>query len=593
MKQILPFIFFFIFFQSLTGQLSDDFSDGNFTTNPVWSGDIDNFIVNSDGMLQLNTSGSDTSILYTTVEIPDSTVWEMQFRLDFAPSGNNRLRIFLQADANNFSNVNGYYLEIGESGADDALRLFRTDAGNNTEIATATIGALGNAPARAKIKITRSKLGNWSVFANYDGGNILNLETTAFDNTYLGGNLFFGFWCKNTSSNAQNFFFDNITITSLLPDLTAPSVTQITPLSLTEIEVSFDEALDSLTAVTLSNYLVNNSIGNPQMATWSSANQSTIRLTFNNAFTNQTSYNLTIQNIQDQAENTIISTTIPFDINFEAPELIEVVATSPTELELVFNQSINNITASLSTNYTINNNIGNPINAELDPIEPQRVYLELATELVNGTPYLLQVQNIKNELGIELVSQNFPFDFLIAESIEPNDLIINEILFNPKTGGSDFVEIYNHSTKFLDISDLLISNTQRTTGRDKEVEITHILRPKEYAVLTPHLDHILENYTVNNPDVLFENSLPSFNDASGNVSLFTTYGMDTVMIDSFDYAEDFHYPLLDDKEGISLERISFDAPTQSRSTWHSASTLIGGATPTFKNSQLRPTTTYG
>ena len=590
MKRIFFFVISLVFSSSIFSQLNDDFSDGNFTTNPTWQGDVDNFIVNSEGILQLNTAGADTSILYTAVEMPDSTVWEIKFKLDFAPSGSNRLRIYLQADAINFPDVNGYYLEIGESGTDDALRLFRTDAGNETEIATATIGALGTAPAMAKIKITRTQLGNWSIFANYDGGNILNLETTGFDNTYLGGNLFFGFWCKNTSSNAQNFFFDNIIITSLLPDITAPAVTQITPLSLNQIEVSFDEAVDSLTAVTLSNYLVNNSIGNPQTATWSAANQSKTVLTFNNIFTNQTSYELTLQNIKDQAENAITSTTIPFDINFETPELIGIIATSSTELELVFNQPIDNTTGSLSTNYSINNNIGNPTNAELDPLEPQRIYLELATELINGTPYLLHVENIKNELGIDLVPQDFPFFFLIAENIEPNDLIINEILFNPKTGGSDFVEIYNNSDKFLDISDLIISNTQRTSGRDKDVEIIHILQPEEYAVLTPHIDDILENYTVLDPDVLFENSLPGFNDAGGNVSLFTTYGMDTVMIDSFDYDESFHYPLLDDKEGISLERISFDAPTQSRSTWHSASTLIGGATPTSKNSQFRPNT---
>jgi len=85
--------------------------------------------------------------------------------------------------------------------------------------------------------------------------------------------------------------------------------------------------------------------------------------------------------------------------------------------------------------------------------------------------------------------------------------------------------------------------------------------------------------------------LPAYNISDGNVSIFTTYEADTlyVMIDSFDYSNDFHFPFLDETKGISLERISFDAPTQGNSNWHSASTVSGGGTPTFKNSQIRPT----
>ncbi len=589
MKQTLLFIFFLVFSLSLFAQLSEDFSDGNFSTNPTWQGDINNFIVNSDGELQLNTSGTDTSILYTAVEMPDSTVWEMDFKMDFAPSNNNRLRIYLQSSTTNFPDVDGYFIEVGETGATDRLTLFRSDAGNKFEIASATEGALGSEPAMAKVKITRSKTGDWAIFANYDNGNILNLEATGFDDTYLGGNIFFAVWCKNTSTNSESFFFDNISIASLQPDVTPPSVLQVTPLSLTELEVSFDEAMDSLTAATASNYFVNNSIGSPQTSNWSSNNQSKVLLTFANSFANQTTYNLDIQNVKDQADLPLIAASIPFTVDFESPELIEVITISATELELEFNQPIENITGSSSSNYAIDNGIGNPTSVEIDPIEPFRIYLQLGTPLTNGIEYTLSVQNLKNLLDIEMNPQIFTFDFLIGAMIEPGDFVINEILADPFTGGGDYVELYNNSDKFLDIADLIISNTTRTSGRDKDVETSLILKPGEYVVLTPEPFFTLLNYTVENPDFLIENDLPSYNISDGNVSIFTSYGLDTVMIDSFDYDNDFHFPFIDDTKGISLERISVDAPTQNSSNWHSASTIIGGGTPTFKNSQIRPT----
>jgi len=397
MKHTILLFFVLIFFQPLRGQLSDDFSDGDFLMNPTWSGDINNFIINADGELQLNTTGTDTSILFTAVEIPDSTVWEFEFKLDFAPSNNNRLRIYLQSNTTNFPDVDGYFLEVGESGSDDALILFRSDGGDKTEIATATLGALGVDPAMAKVRVTRSQSGDWAIFANYENGNVLNLEATAFDDTYAGGNLFFSFWCKYTTSNAESFFFDNIAITALLPDNIAPQVININPLSLTELEVSFDEAIDSTTAVNINNYFINNSIGNPQSISWSNANQATVLITLNNAFTNQTSYTLDIQNIQDQSLNIVVPSTIPFQVNFEVLELINVVAISSTELELEFNKPVESISGSLSTNYSIDNGIGNPDDVDVDPIEPFRVFIELTNELTNGTSYILHVENIKDD----------------------------------------------------------------------------------------------------------------------------------------------------------------------------------------------------
>jgi len=84
-----------------------------------------------------------------------------------------------------------------------------------------------------------------------------------------------------------------------------------------------------------------------------------------------------------------------------------------------------------------------------------------------------------------------------------------------------------------------------------------------------------------------EIDLPSFNNDSGNVSISHASSPNDY-IDQFDYNDDLHFELLDDTEGVSLERISFTAETQSNDNWHSASSTAGFATPGVVNSNLIP-----
>jgi len=45
--------------------------------------------------------------------------------------------------------------------------------------------------------------------------------------------------------------------------------------------------------------------------------------------------------------------------------------------------------------------------------------------------------------------------------------------------------------------------------------------------------------------------------------------------------------LIDNDEGVSLERIDPAGPSQDESNWHSAASTAGYATPTYKNSQYK------
>ena len=88
-----------------------------------------------------------------------------------------------------------------------------------------------------------------------------------------------------------------------------------------------------------------------------------------------------------------------------------------------------------------------------------------------------------------------------------------------------------------------------------------------------------------NPDAFIEiTGMPSYNDDEGDVIILDEHGN---IIDEVVYSEKWHFKLISEKEGISLERIDYNAASQEEKNWHSAATSVGYGTPTYKNSQLK------
>jgi len=50
---------------SMKAQLSENFSDGNYTANPTWSGDVASFVVSGDNLRCNSTTVNDTLYLST------------------------------------------------------------------------------------------------------------------------------------------------------------------------------------------------------------------------------------------------------------------------------------------------------------------------------------------------------------------------------------------------------------------------------------------------------------------------------------------------------------------------------------------------
>ncbi len=172
------------------------------------------------------------------------------------------------------------------------------------------------------------------------------------------------------------------------------------------------------------------------------------------------------------------------------------------------------------------------------------------------------------------------------QTINSNDLLISEILFNPKPGGDDFVEIYNASKSIINLEDLSIANARDTINLSEVIDLSNInkyIYPGEYRVLSINTSSIETWYTVAKKEHLIEcKSLPSMSDDEGEISLLNS---DKLLIDKLVYNSKMHFSWLSETEGRSLERKQLKALPEQSQNWASASDHIGLASPTGINSQ--------
>lgn len=271
----------------------------------------------------------------------------------------------------------------------------------------------------------------------------------------------------------------------------------------------------------------------------------------------------------------------------EGPALVQAVAVSDFEVLLVFDEALDPATANVATNYSIEPAL-NISFVSLQSPENKQVVVILDDAVQDGVVYTASVnQQLSDCLG-NTASQNTSIQFGLTVTPEAGDIIINEVLFNPSTGGKDFVELYNRSDKIFNLRNLRLGNLNLDPGNvGGPIEEDFLLFPASYVVISEEPADILERYDVLSPLAIVKNSLPSLPDDEGNITLATP---SNVVIDSFDYNKSLHSPLLDDQNGVSLERANPDKPTQDVGNWNSAAAAAGFATPTYENSQFVDTT---
>ncbi len=275
------------------------------------------------------------------------------------------------------------------------------------------------------------------------------------------------------------------------------------------------------------------------------------------------------------------------------PKLDHINLDSTNCIEVFFNQNMNLSTTQNIDNYRITELDLKP--QKIESIKHQNNYVKLHFDFIfeENKLYTLNINNVINCKDIPPEDEIF-VQFGIPSSANRNDIIINEILFNPINPGVDYLELYNRSDKVIDLKELTFGTIKQSFPNPPDTSLKEIisesryLLPHSYILLSTDSEIVKYQYNINyNTYNDYDNcflevkSFPSLPNTEGRVVICDKASK---IIDEMYYSEEMHYELLTITQGVSLERISFEKASLDENNWHSASFNFNYGTPGYKNS---------
>lgn len=252
-------------------------------------------------------------------------------------------------------------------------------------------------------------------------------------------------------------------------------------------------------------------------------------------------------------------------------------------VKLIFSEKLDSLSAVSMNAYSFDKGL-HISTLKLESPQNKSVNLGLTTALQDNTLYTLTIKNLADCSGNVMIStQAVVGNLKLADS---GDVVLNEVLFNPRSGGEDFVEIYNRTEKLISLKNWSLANID-DKGKMANIKTIAtsaiVIQPKQFLVLCRTAVNVQNQYYKSvNANFLEVASMPSFPDDEGSVILLNETQK---VFDRFDYSEKMHHSLIDMKEGVSLEKIDYNKASNLSNNWQSAASSEGFATPGYANSQ--------
>lgn len=636
--------------QQMFAQVYENFSDGNFTADPTWSGNDSSFTV-TQGALQL-VAKSETSFRYLTTpsQAINQATWMCNVRFQFNPSSSNFARFYIASDQANLNlPLNGYFVLIGNT--TDDICLYKQTGTTISKIIDGPDGVLNTSNVNINFKVTRDGDGNWALFSDLLlTGDYIEIGRSS-DVDHL-QSLFSGVYCRFTATRSNAFFFDDITITGS-PYIPPPSV-EYKDIVITEIfadpspsvelpeeefieiynrsdkvlslaglvltdgsntaEISHDKILPGefiiLCGISAQNAFAffGKTIGLNTFPSLNNAGEK-ISLLKGDKLIDLVQYStknyrdkgkseggrslelIDINNPCGEENNWSASESdsggTPGKINSIAadrpdhtpPQVMRIIP-SDTAILIVFNERLQeNAPSQMSASLEPHREFGS---IEFNDDRHRSVVVKSKTKLQLDTQYSFTIENSIDCSGNTLTRHNAVFE--LPKTGDSTDVVLNEILFNPRPTGVDFVEIVNASKKYINIKHWAVAekDSHGIATRSIISEEDMILKPNDYLLLTTDANITMGEYINSKEEnFLVVDLLPPMNDDEGQIVLIDA---NESVIDEFTYAASMHSPFIKNDEGVSLERINLQLRTQDENNWKSAASNVGFATPGSINS---------
>lgn len=276
-----------------------------------------------------------------------------------------------------------------------------------------------------------------------------------------------------------------------------------------------------------------------------------------------------------------ISVTGEKFVDVVLPVWTNLMLVEPNKLILTFSEPVDLSAANFQIDNVTVTNSGKLVSADNLSIE-----LTFNANFEKGKIYTVDALNVKDFAGN--LMENTQKQTGIIEKTDFGDLIINEILFEPVANVPEYFEVFNKSSKILDLSAVTFG-TRKTDGSYTPVDFfpaKTLLLPGKYLALTQAPEIIRNAYIVpDTANILYSDKWTSLSNTSGSF-LITNQNGDSIY-DEVNYDIKWHHPLIKDTQGVSLERINPSLPSQSPESWHSAASEVHYGTPGYRNSQFR------
>lgn len=262
MKQ---FILFFLVLLPVCAfaQFTETFDGPEITTSNQWKGDLNDFVISDDGWLQLiGDLEKKSSELKIPLSFADNMEWTFDVKMAFKPSDQNHIRFYLLTDKYTLPGglVDEFYVQIGSTKKTITLRRLRETEKTPKRVIEKELDLLKQESVLLSIKVTLENRKLWSLYVRNVGMDTYTLLGTY--EQHLSSRI------KSIESRITCFyskkvrghFIDNLNISQSItsPDdipvdpepenppveATLPTLLDVIPLSLSELQFTFDLPVD-------------------------------------------------------------------------------------------------------------------------------------------------------------------------------------------------------------------------------------------------------------------------------------------------------------------------------------------------------------